>query len=238
MSLAGKRAGIHDGTRSGLWFEMGRVIWELRPRIVLLENVAAITTAGGGGARVIADLAEMGYDARWPTARSVEIVDTAPERLRADTQKLRRISDDNLSTRVRRVEEWPTAQARDWKNPTRQDSPRIQRKLDQGWSMDLADVATWCTPRAGSDTMVGGSHHKKMLQGTELEFNRSKLNPDWVETLMGYPVHWTSTASPRHQDHNTTGNHRAQLRQENTARRGLRHSVTQSSRRWSTRWQS
>ncbi len=70
ISLAGKRTGIRDGTRSGLWFEMARIIGELRPRIVLLENVAAITTAGGGGVRVIADLAEMGYDARWGIIRA------------------------------------------------------------------------------------------------------------------------------------------------------------------------
>lgn len=63
ISLAGKRQGIKEGTRSGLWLEFARIIGELRPRIVLLENVSAITTLDG--ATVIADLAALGYDAEW-----------------------------------------------------------------------------------------------------------------------------------------------------------------------------
>lgn len=63
VSLAGKRAGITPHTRSGLWFEFARIIGELRPRVVLLENVKGIWSLGG--ARVVGDLAEMGYDALW-----------------------------------------------------------------------------------------------------------------------------------------------------------------------------
>lgn len=63
ISNAGKREGIRDGAASGLWFEFKRVIGEIRPRIVLLENVAAITSRDG--VKVIGDLASMGYDARW-----------------------------------------------------------------------------------------------------------------------------------------------------------------------------
>lgn len=63
ISAAGKGAGIKEGNRSGLWIEFARIIGEIRPRIVLLENVAAITS--NGGTRVIADLAALGYDAEW-----------------------------------------------------------------------------------------------------------------------------------------------------------------------------
>ena len=63
VSIAGKRQGIKQGTRSGLWLEFARLIGELRPRIVLLENVAAITTLGG--TQVIADLTALGYSAEW-----------------------------------------------------------------------------------------------------------------------------------------------------------------------------
>lgn len=61
ISDAGKRAGIREGTRSGLWYEFKRIIGETRPRVVFLENVAAITRNGRGGVDVIAQLAEMGY---------------------------------------------------------------------------------------------------------------------------------------------------------------------------------
>ena len=62
LSHAGVRAGI-DGDRSGLWREVPRIIRELRPDWVLLENVAAIL--GRGLNRVLGDLAEVGFDAWW-----------------------------------------------------------------------------------------------------------------------------------------------------------------------------
>jgi DNA (cytosine-5)-methyltransferase 1 len=62
ISNAGKRAGI-DGERSGLWSEYARVIGELRPRYVVVENVAALL--GRGLDRVLGDLAALGFDAEW-----------------------------------------------------------------------------------------------------------------------------------------------------------------------------
>lgn len=62
ISNAGKRAGI-TGNRSGLWFEFARVIRELRPRYVLVENVAALLVRGMGD--VLGELARYGYDAEW-----------------------------------------------------------------------------------------------------------------------------------------------------------------------------
>jgi DNA (cytosine-5)-methyltransferase 1 len=62
ISTAGKGAGL-DGKRSGLWFEMWRIICELQPRWVLIENVANL--ANKGGSRVLHDLAKAGYDAEW-----------------------------------------------------------------------------------------------------------------------------------------------------------------------------
>lgn len=47
ISNAGLRAGI-EGERSGLWSEMHRIIGELRPRLVLVENVAALLGRGMG----------------------------------------------------------------------------------------------------------------------------------------------------------------------------------------------
>ena len=62
ISVAGKGAGIH-GRRSSLWSEMWRIICEIRPRIVFVENVPALLGRGLG--RVLGDLAESGYDAKW-----------------------------------------------------------------------------------------------------------------------------------------------------------------------------
>jgi DNA (cytosine-5)-methyltransferase 1 len=62
ISNAGKRAGI-EGERSGLWREYARIVRELRPRYVLVENVAALLGRGLGV--VLGDLAACGYDAEW-----------------------------------------------------------------------------------------------------------------------------------------------------------------------------
>lgn len=62
ISAAGKGAGI-EGERSGLWSEFARIIGEVRPRYVLVENSPMLV--GRGLTRVLGDLAEMGYDALW-----------------------------------------------------------------------------------------------------------------------------------------------------------------------------
>jgi DNA (cytosine-5)-methyltransferase 1 len=62
ISIAGKGAGL-AGERSGLWSHYARLIGELRPRYVLVENVAALLGRGLGD--VLGDLAALGYDAEW-----------------------------------------------------------------------------------------------------------------------------------------------------------------------------
>lgn len=69
ISVAGKGAGI-EGERSGLWGEMRRVISEIRPQYVFIENSPALAIRGGD--RVIADLAELGFSARWGTFSAAE----------------------------------------------------------------------------------------------------------------------------------------------------------------------
>ncbi len=70
ISVAGKGAGI-TGRQSGLWFEMWRIIRELRPRYVIIENVAALTFRGLP--RVLSSLAEIGYDAEWTDIRASDL---------------------------------------------------------------------------------------------------------------------------------------------------------------------
>ena len=62
ISVAGRGAGI-GGERSGLWGEFARLIGELRPRYVLVENVSALTARGLDV--VLGDLAARGFDAEW-----------------------------------------------------------------------------------------------------------------------------------------------------------------------------
>jgi DNA (cytosine-5)-methyltransferase 1 len=62
ISAAGKGAGL-AGARSGLWSEYARLVGELRPRYVIVENVPVLRTRGLD--RVLADLDACGYDAEW-----------------------------------------------------------------------------------------------------------------------------------------------------------------------------
>ena len=62
LSVAGKGAGL-AGERSGLWSEYARLVGELRPRYVLVENVPGLLSRGMG--TVLGNLAEMGFDAEW-----------------------------------------------------------------------------------------------------------------------------------------------------------------------------
>ncbi len=61
ISAAGKGAGI-EGERSGMWREMARIIREVEPRFVFVENSPMLTSRRLG--RDLGDLATMGVDAR------------------------------------------------------------------------------------------------------------------------------------------------------------------------------
>lgn len=70
ISVAGRGAGI-DGARSGMWGHMARIIGEVRPWLVYVENSPAILTRGLG--RVLGDLAALGYDCRWTVLGAADV---------------------------------------------------------------------------------------------------------------------------------------------------------------------
>jgi DNA (cytosine-5)-methyltransferase 1 len=63
VSIAGRGAGLERGHRSGLWWEFARIVRELGPRWVLVENVPALRRRGAD--TVLGDLEAAGY-ACWP----------------------------------------------------------------------------------------------------------------------------------------------------------------------------
>ena len=63
LSVAGRRAGITKESRSGLFYELMRVVRMVRPKFIVLENVAAILNNGLD--IVLGELSEAGYDAEW-----------------------------------------------------------------------------------------------------------------------------------------------------------------------------
>lgn len=67
VSIAGKKAGVSEGTRSGLFGEILRLVCELRPKYFIMENVTNLLSGGNGAwfGGVIGGVAEVGYDAEW-----------------------------------------------------------------------------------------------------------------------------------------------------------------------------
>jgi DNA (cytosine-5)-methyltransferase 1 len=69
ISAAGKGAGI-TGNASGLWSEFARIIGEVQPRLVFIENSPLLTRRGLD--RVLSDLDTLGYDAAWCVLGAVD----------------------------------------------------------------------------------------------------------------------------------------------------------------------
>lgn len=69
ISVAGKGAGI-DGEKSGLWSHMARIIDEVRPKLVYVENSPQLVSRGL--VRILGDLASMGFDAKWGIMGAVD----------------------------------------------------------------------------------------------------------------------------------------------------------------------
>ena len=63
ISVAGLQKGITKESRSGLFYELMRVVRLVRPKFIVLENVAAILNNGLD--IVLGELSEAGYDAEW-----------------------------------------------------------------------------------------------------------------------------------------------------------------------------
>ena len=70
ISCAGRGVGL-AGERSGLFFEIVRLVGNIRPRFIFLENVPAITLRGLD--RVLLELTALGYDCRWTTVSAAEL---------------------------------------------------------------------------------------------------------------------------------------------------------------------
>ena len=94
VSCAGARKGLRAGTRTGVWSHVAEAVGALRPSLVVLENVRGLLSAGAdsdmeqcpwclgdsGGesalralGAVLADLADLGFDAEWLLVSAAEV---------------------------------------------------------------------------------------------------------------------------------------------------------------------
>lgn len=145
ISRANANAEGLDGDKSGLWFEMARIIGEVRPDYALVENSPFLV--GRGLERVVADLAELGYDARWGVLGATT---PAPPTLENEYGL------------------WPT--------PCAQGNQTGGPVGLGGGSAARAKLLEICKDEQEAKAMGCG-----------------KLNPQFAEWLLGWPINWTST---------------------------------------------
>ena len=70
ISIAGRGAGL-DGESSSMWYHMARVVSEVRPRFVFVENSPMLLYRGIG--RVLGDLSCLGYDSKWAVMGAADV---------------------------------------------------------------------------------------------------------------------------------------------------------------------
>jgi len=209
LSQAGRRAGLLDksgnATRSGLWFEMLRIISEARPRFVVAENVR-------GAINAALDVVQSGLESEGYEVRTILLPASA---VGAPHQR-ERIFIIGVRGDILDLERSPAERMAD------ADGERLQRSafplvsLLQGaqsydeQSAGCYRVRYWRTPDANADrgAMSEELYQRRVRNGEPININaqvahvtreaqtaqtegHGQLNPAWVEQLMGYPDGWT-----------------------------------------------
>jgi hypothetical protein len=179
ISYAGRGEGL-EGERSGLFFETLRVVRQLRPKYVLLENVAALLTRGLD--RVLGDWGRSGMTQNGIAYRLPPLVprisgtgcSSSPELPTPKSSDAERGGRGELLALVRGKktrQKWPTPSSRDWK-----DSP----------GMSKTGINPDGTTRERNDQLA-----RRVYSEDQTPANGGQWNPTWVEWLMGFPLGWT-----------------------------------------------
>jgi hypothetical protein len=145
----------------------------------------------------------LSMQAAWATPRAGKTTDENPE-----TWALRQAKGEVATMPLTaQVKAWPTATASDHKDGRESYKNRKDNKMSGMLPAAVKDVQAWLTPRANEpDSDKGfvarnadrGEHCHGSLSSQAKTANQGKLNPRWVETLMGVPIGWTmpSCTSP------------------------------------------
>jgi DNA (cytosine-5)-methyltransferase 1 len=211
---SGYKSGLYD-PRSGLWREFARCIGEFRPDYVLIENSNLLRKRGLD--TLLWDLHNLGYDARWeciqagalgaphvrdriwimarPSRGNPSWWDEAPGYMHANQQIICACdkasfggawtdlprAGEMIGKFVRPMDErFPLVYAR-----------RFVRSLSQSYP-----TPTYSDGTGGPGTSpkrTGGKNLRTVVR--DLEGN-GRLNPEWVEWLMGCPIGWSDPSIP------------------------------------------
>ena len=188
-SLAGKGRG--DCDERDLWGEVARVVGEIRPKWFVGENTPGLFARSNQRyfRRVLDDLAALGYSVGWGIWGACDV--GAPHR-RDRVFIMAHADGENHGGGQVFQENFPT--------PTVADSKNVGFNGSHQFNLHKY-VALFPTPQATSWGCSGARERLKRLETegeiTEMERkamsagNGGKLNPTWVEWLMGFPLGWT-----------------------------------------------
>ena len=168
ISVAGNRAGITEESRSGIFYELMRVIRMVRPRFVVLENVAAILTNGLD--IVLGELSQAGYDAEWSV-----------------------ISASSLGACHRRSRWWCVAYTNDYGSPTssisgvddqtnNDTSERTNQVSQSSRSIESSNsrvVQSFTKPADSNSKGLQRENFSEMEREIWAKGTSRRLNPDW-----------------------------------------------------------
>jgi DNA (cytosine-5)-methyltransferase 1 len=182
FSEAGQRKGLNDERH--IWPHIAEIIGKFRPGIVVLENVRGHLSLGFR--EVLADLARLGYDSKWRVVRASDI--GAPHH-RA------RVFVVSYPNNFRGVWDLPGSSRRH--DPCSQgECPCDSKHQHRAYDRQVSQLGCRFTPRCAMH-----------LQATPDALVEGKLNPKFVEYMMGLPEGWvTDLPISRNQQFKLLGN--------------------------------
>ena len=190
LSIAGRKEGL-EGERSGLWYEMFRVIRDIRPNYVVIENVRGAVNLALD--TIKSSMEEEGYQI-WPILLPASAFGAPHQRERLFVIGVKRNIVENSRCKLL---SW-TSQFREGTGTTGS-TVTCNIKHTGGTSSIMADTRAKRLQRCklsgevdntDSSTFITASECGK-ITGNERKVN-GQLNPDWVEQLMGFPEGWTN----------------------------------------------
>lgn len=178
VSAAGKQEGL-TAERSGLWREVWRLVRELRPDYVLIENSPNYRTKGVDG--ILTALEAINYTAESfvvaaehvgaPHERKRVYIVAYSNSVRIRFESGRRGGGRQKDLCVAVADTESTGQARSWRGS------RVEEKSARPF-----DGGREVFPMPPGYEQYGWEPPRLILR---------QLNPDWGEALMGFPIGWT-----------------------------------------------
>ncbi len=184
ISAAGKGTGI-DGERSGMWREMARVICEVEPRFVFVENSPMLTSRGLG--RVLGDLASMGFDAAWGVLGAADVgANHQRDRIWIVAERGGYVS----YTQHDRIRRWKQQQ----EGVEKQDGDVPDSSIDRRWNGKIQHVSRERQQATnigddGKEKFVADFYCQRQQQQYVTAFTDKSRQPSWQFIEIG-DVHW------------------------------------------------